>query len=224
MFMSRNEMEKYVRLVNDLQTDLVVVVGDFVNGQVDEVYPFAEAFSNLKAPFGIYGVMGNHDFYTRDPELIAKKVDDCGVKLLRNDKTIIRSGDGAICLIGIDDTGIGSKAKSMMATAMKNAPTTIPKILLCHRPYFLPQASQSGIDLMLSGHTHGGQVVLGRFGSTTVAPASLASKYIWGKYREGNTSMYVSRGIGTVGLPFRINCPPEITRLILRSGSSSHPG
>ena len=73
---------------------------------------------------------------------------------------------------------------------------------------------------MLSGHTHGGQVVLGKFGNVVIAPSSLASRYVWGKYRKGNTHMYVSRGIGTVGLPVRINCPPEITKITLRKSET----
>jgi hypothetical protein len=73
---------------------------------------------------------------------------------------------------------------------------------------------------MLSGHTHGGQIVLGSLGKTHLTPAALASPYIWGTYHHGSTAMYVSRGIGTVGLPIRINCPPELTRIVLRSGQA----
>jgi hypothetical protein len=102
-----------------------------------------------------------------------------------------------------------------MDTAVGYAPLDIPRVLLCHRPYFLQQAARRKIDLVLSGHTHGGQLVFGRWGETVIAPASLASRYVWGKYRIGNTHMYVSRGIGTVGIPIRINCPPEVTKITL---------
>ena len=88
---------------------------------------------------------------------------------------------------------------------------------MSHRPYYLKAAKEFGVDLMLSGHTHGGQVVLGRFGETTIAPASLASGFVWGLYQSGKTRLYVNRGIGTVGIPLRINCPPELTRIVLRS-------
>jgi uncharacterized protein len=101
---------------------------------------------------------------------------------------------------------------------MGHTPLAIPRILLCHRPYYLKTASEKNIDLVLSGHTHGGQVVFGRFGDVVIAPSRLASRYVAGKYRMGNTHMYVSRGIGTVGLPIRINCPPEITMITLRKG------
>jgi len=214
-FMSKRDMDEYVALVNGLKADMIVVDGDFVNSQVEEVYPFAEAFSNLRAPHGVYGVMGNHDFYNHDPELVAREVDACGVKLLRDDKTIIEKDGGQFYLVGVDDVGRANNSMIRLDEAVGYAPLEIPRILLCHRPYYLPQAAARNIDLVLSGHTHGGQVVLGRFGDIVLAPASIASRYISGKYNIGKTNMYISRGIGTVGLPIRLNCPPEITRITL---------
>jgi uncharacterized protein len=218
LYMTRRDMEEYVSLANGLKSDMIVVPGDFVNSQVDEVYPFAEAFSALKAPLGVYGVMGNHDFYAQDPERVARVVDDCGVKLLRNDKITISIDGGSFYLIGVDDVGRAEHESIKLETAIGQAPGDIPRILLCHRPYYLGQAAAHNIDLVLSGHTHGGQVVFGKFAGITFAPAAIASPYIWGKYRSGKTDMYVSRGIGTVGLPVRFNCPPEITRIILQPG------
>jgi predicted MPP superfamily phosphohydrolase len=217
IFMSKTEMDEYVRLVNSLQTDMIVVPGDFVNSAVEQVYPFAESFSNLRAPLGVYGVMGNHDFYNHNPDLVAKEVNDCGVTLLRNDKRIIEKNGDQFYLIGVDDVGRETTAMVKFETAIGHAPLEIPRILLCHRPYYLRQAADRNIDLVLSGHTHGGQIVLGRIGDTVIAPASIASTYICGKYSLGNTHMYVSRGIGTVALPIRINCPAEITRITLVS-------
>ncbi len=214
-FMLKEEMKEYARIVNDISSDMIVVDGDFVNSNLDEVYPFAEAFSDLTAPYGVYGVMGNHDFYNANPELVAREVDECGIKLLRNDKAIIEKGGGQFYLFGVDDVGRARSVPVKLDEAMGVAPLNIPKILLCHRPYYLEQAAERNIDIVLSGHTHGGQVVLGRLGDVVVAPASLASRYVWGKYRFGKTQMYVSRGIGTVGLPIRLNCPPEITQITL---------
>ena len=216
VFMTKNDMDAYVRGVNDLRADLIVVTGDFVNGLTEEVYPFAESFSNLKAPLGVYGVMGNHDFYAPDPDIVAREVDGCGVKLLRNDKVVIQKGDGKIYLIGIDDVGNPERAAHKMNIATgPTIPLDIPRILLCHRPYFIQQAAEKRMDLVLSGHTHGGQIVFGQFGNILMTPAALTSPYVWGKYRVADTHMYVSRGIGTVGIPVRINCPPEITKILL---------
>jgi len=219
--MPKDKMNEYVTLLNSLQTDLIVVDGDFVNSAVEEVYPFAEAFSNLRAPHGVYGVMGNHDYYNNNPDLVAREVNDCGVTILLDDKVVIERNGVRFYLIGVDDISRGTSASVRMKKALGYAPEGIPKILLCHRPYFLQEAAELGIDLVLSGHTHGGQVVLGRFGETVLAPASLVSRYVWGKYEEGGSQMYVSRGVGTVGVPVRINCPPELTRIVLRAGKRS---
>jgi hypothetical protein len=215
VFMGRSEMDRYVDVVNSLGADMIAVPGDFVNSLNEEVYPFAESFSGLRAPYGIYGVMGNHDFFALDPELVAREVDGCGVRLLRNEKVIIEKNGGQMCLLGIDDTGRPQRASERIETALGHTPPGIPKILLCHRPYFLQQAAEKSIHLVLSGHTHGGQLVFGQLGDTVLAPASLASRYIWGKYRINGTHMYVSRGIGTVGIPIRVNCPPEVTKITL---------
>ena len=213
--MMKEDMEEYVQIVNALGCDMILVTGDFVNSTTEEVYPFAEAFSNLKAPFGIYGVMGNHDFFAPEPEVVAREVDACGVRLLRNDKTLITKNGGSFYLLGVDDVGNPRRAEEKFSVALSNATLEVPKVLMVHRPYFLQQAAEKGFDLVLSGHTHGGQIVLANFGKIVIAPASLASRYVWGKYSIGNTQMYVNRGIGTVGLPIRLNCPPEITRITL---------
>lgn len=213
--MLRNEMEEYARVVNSLNCDMILVTGDFVNSMTEEVYPFAEAFSGLRAPHGVYGVMGNHDFFAREPEVVAREVDACGIRLLRNDNVLVSKNGGSFYLLGVDDVGTPQRAEEKFAIALGSAPANVPKILMVHRPYFLRQASNQNIDLVLSGHTHGGQVVLATLGNVVIAPASIASRYVWGKYALGGTQMYVNRGIGTVGLPIRLNCPPEITRITL---------
>ncbi|HTY58641.1 MAG TPA: metallophosphoesterase, partial [Bacteroidota bacterium] len=221
-FMTKKQMDGYCAGVMGLGTDLIVVPGDFVNSQTEEVYPFAESFSALHAPSGVYGVMGNHDFYAPDPERVAREVDGCGVRLLRNDSVIIQKNGARLALIGIDDVGRSDRALAHMQSASRGVPDGLPRVLLCHRPYFVDEAASTGMDVVLSGHTHGGQIVLGHIGGVTITPAALASPYIWGKYSRGRTQMYVSRGIGTVGLPMRINCSPEITRITL-SGSALPP-
>ena len=220
IFMSRKDMDGYVAALNLMKPDIVVVGGDFVNSLTDEVYPFAESFSNLKTREGSFGVMGNHDFYASEPERVAREVNDCGVRLLRDERTTLKRGSAELHLVGIDDVGSPARARDRMVHAMGSSPLRGPKILLCHRPYFLPQAAETRFDLMLSGHTHGGQLVLASLGKTVITPAALFSPYVSGEYREGNTVMYVSRGIGTVAIPVRLNCPPEITRIVLRSPRS----
>ena len=215
-FMTKKQMDGYCAALMALGTDLIVVPGDFVNSQTEEVYPFAESFSALHAPCGVYGVLGNHDFYAPDPDRVAREVDACGVRLLRNDNVIIEKNGARFALLGIDDVGRSERATSHMQSAARGVPLTLPRLLLCHRPYFLEEAAAMGMDLVLSGHTHGGQVVLGRIGPVVLTPAAIVSPYVWGKYSRGRTHMYVSRGIGTVGLPMRVNCSPEVTKITLR--------
>lgn len=219
-YMPLSDMKEYVGHINALKADVIVVTGDFVNGRVREVHPFSESFSGLSAPMGVYGVMGNHDFYTEDPDDVARRVDDCGVRLLRNDHVMLSKGNGSLALLGVDDIGRSPAGPVNIDAATRGVPAGTPRVLLCHRPYYLAQAAREGIDLVLSGHTHGGQVVLGQFGDIVLAPASLASRFIGGTYSQGSTRMLVSRGIGTVGLPIRLNCPPEITRITLRTGAA----
>jgi predicted MPP superfamily phosphohydrolase len=214
IFMSKEEMDKYAQLVNEMNADLIVVPGDFVTSDYHEVYPFVEAFHVLKAPYGVYGVLGNHDFYA-DPDKVATEVDAAGIKILRNDKVVIEKDGAKFCLVGVDDVGFSNRAPIKLDDAIGKSSQQIPQILLCHRPYYLDEAADRNIELVLSGHTHGGQIVLGKFGDVVIAPSSLVSKYVWGKYKVRNTHMYVSRGIGTVGVPVRINCPPEITKITL---------
>jgi uncharacterized protein len=215
VFMTKLEMDDYVAALNNLKTDIIFVPGDFVNSQTEEVYPFVEAFSALRAPFGVYGCLGNHDYYA-DVDVVAKEVDGCGIKLLRNDAVKVQKGNSFINVVGVDDIPINGKPDPYLERALSSVQNPNPRILLCHKPYYLETIAGLNIDLTLAGHTHGGQIVFAKIGNMTVCPAALFSKYVWGLYKFGNAQMYVTRGIGTVGVPFRINCPPEITKITLQ--------
>jgi predicted MPP superfamily phosphohydrolase len=215
IFMSAERMHSYAASVNALGADMIVITGDFVNLHLDEVYPFREAFRDLSAPQGVFGVLGNHDYYTRQVDEVAREIERTGISLLRNRYLPIQRRGDSIHLAGIDDTGdTGTAARGFAEVAGKpSRPTS--RILLCHRPYYFKEATAAGFDLVLSGHTHGGQVVLGQIGRDVLAPARIVSPYVSGLYSEGGSKMYVSRGLGTVSIPIRFNCPPEITKIIL---------
>lgn len=215
VFMTKEDMVRYVKAINEIGSDLIVMPGDFVNSMVEEVYPFADAFSELRAPYGVYGSLGNHDFFT-DVEAVAREVDACGVKLLRNDKISIEKNNARIQLLGVDDTGSARKAALLFDKVVSGTDSDIPRILLCHRPYFFEQAAERNLDLILSGHTHGGQIVFAKIGPTIIAPARVVSPYVAGLYTLQKSQMYVTRGLGTVGIPVRINCPAEITVITLK--------
>ena len=226
MFMSKDELVRYAAMVNAQHADMIVLPGDYVNSLDSEIYPFAEAFSALHAPHGVFGVTGNHDYFA-NADLVCKESEQAGITMLRNQNIMIAKDGAQIALLGIDDmpvahaeplayvrTGKSEAIESML----KGVPVDAKKILLCHRPYPFEEFAQIGMDVMLSGHTHGGQIVLASIGSMNLSLAQLASKYVQGQYqsqRNPSSQMYVSRGIGTVGLPLRINCPPELTTIIL---------
>jgi predicted MPP superfamily phosphohydrolase len=215
IFMSGERMRSYAEAVNGLGADMIVVTGDFVNSQLEETYPFSEAFNILSARYGVFGVLGNHDFYTRRVDDVAAEVERGGIELLRNRWITIGKGGDRLLLSGVDDTGSRERAARLFGAVSGGREEPGTRILLCHRPYFFPEAAATGFNLILSGHTHGGQVVLGELGKDVLAPARLVSPYVAGLYSEGDSKMYVSRGIGTVGVPFRFNCPPEVTKITL---------
>jgi predicted MPP superfamily phosphohydrolase len=219
IYMTREDMELIVRRLNALDCDLILLGGDYVNGQVSEVTAFGEAFSGLRARHGVFGVTGNHDFYTSDTEAVLREIRSSGVQLLRNESLQIRRNGGAFTLVGVDDHGRSATRATPIDAPLREAGTDLPRLVLCHRPYPFPAAAAQGVDLMLSGHTHGGQVVLARVGDFLLTPAALASPFVWGRYEMGRSQLYVSRGVGTVGIPVRINCQPEITRITLRAGA-----
>jgi predicted MPP superfamily phosphohydrolase len=215
VFMLKEQMMEYARVVNSFRADLIAVPGDFVNSMLEEVYPFAEAFSSLRAPHGVYGVLGNHDYYTRKVEAVAAEVEQSGIKLLRNANTILEKDGQKLALVGIDDSSSFRISIPAYQRATNGIADDIPKVLLCHRPIFFDKAADRGVQLMLAGHTHGGQVVFGRFGDRTITPMGVATRYIAGLYQRDDSRLYVSRGVGTVGVPYRLNCPPEVTKITL---------
>ena len=229
-YMTEDKMNEYVKIINDLNSDLIVIPGDLTNTSKDEIFPFVNSFKNLKAEHGIYATLGNHDYFS-DPEFIAKAVTDgTHFKMLRNNSEIININEENLIIIGTEDTRdsganrndvileyISSAENTAVnkAAEMKINYETSPKILLCHKPYVFDKMNNLDIDLVLSGHTHGGQVVFASVGDYSLSFASLVNKYVSGLYFNGNKQLYISRGIGTVGLPIRVNCPPEITVLTL---------
>ncbi len=229
-FMKEEMMREYADVINNLKSDFIFIPGDFTNSDKKEVHPLATAFKDLKASKGIFGTLGNHDYFS-DPEYIANVIsNETPVKLLRNNSEILNINGSNICLIGCEDTRASGSAYDNVLMGYFNTTIEetkkkliernldyekIPKLSLFHKPYFLEDMKDKNLDLILSGHTHGGQVVLASFGDVNISFAGAVSKYISGMYEAGKTKMYISRGIGCVGLPIRFNCSPEITKITL---------
>ena len=226
-FMTRERMEKFAQGLSKLDADLIVLPGDFVHNRVTQVYPFAEAFSSLSAPMGVYGVTGNHDYYAGDVDRVVREIEEAGIKMLVNENIELKRGADSIKLLGVDEAAAnhvkeylrdGETRRGTIENMVAGLKPDDTSILLCHKPYPFEEYAELGVDLMLSGHTHGGQIVLSSALRPKISIASLASTYISGHYRahsNRNAQMYISRGIGTTGIPLRVNCPPEITHIML---------
>ena len=185
--------------------DLIVLGGDYVTwGDRRFVGPAAEALAPLSAPHGVFGILGNHDDDHDMPAALAKN----GVQMLKDARTRLKIKNDALDLIGIR---FWTKRASDIAPLTRGA--TAPTVLLAHDPRRLTEAAGLGIPLVLCGHTHGGQVVL------PIVGAVAAQKFpiVWGIGRRNQTTMFVSRGLGTIYLPVRVNCPPEVAILTLQA-------
>jgi predicted MPP superfamily phosphohydrolase len=190
------------------QPDLIVLGGDYVTwGDREYVQRSAEGLAGLSAPNGVYGVLGNHDDDHDMPAALAAR----GVEMLKDARTRLIIKGEAIDLVGIR---FWTKRAADIAAIARGATGFV--VLLAHDPRRLTEAAALKIPLVLSGHTHGGQVVL------PIAGALAAQKFpiVAGVGRRDQTTMFVSRGIGTVYVPIRINCPPEVAVLTLRRAAS----
>ncbi|HEX2484911.1 MAG TPA: metallophosphoesterase [Myxococcota bacterium] len=200
---------------NALAPDLVAITGDLVDGPAarlrDEVAPFA----GLRAPHGVYFVTGNHDWYSGADDWI-RVVRELGLRVLRNERVEIAAAGAAFDLAGVDDHRgdwlHGSPCDLPRALAGRDPAR--PVVLLAHDPTTFAQASRAGVDLQLSGHTHGGQIWPFRW------LVRLAVPWVEGLHARGASLLYVSRGTGFWGPPLRLFAPAEITELVLRSESA----
>jgi uncharacterized protein len=208
---SIDEINRVVELAAATKADLIALTGDYTTSYRRYIEPCAEALGSLTAPEGVWAVLGNHDHYT-DPELTTRALERQHIVVMNNTNTTIRRGSEAIQLSGIDDW---SWAGNDWFRAFHGLDHGRPTILLSHQPIVLDFPESQRASLILSGHTHGGQIDLPLLG----APARFATqdlKYARGLFRRGPTQLYVSTGTGVIGLPVRFGVRPEIAVLRLR--------
>ncbi len=202
------QLNRAVDVANDLDADIVALTGDYISHERQFAAPCAEIVGRLRARCGVFAVLGNHDHWT-DAALITDLFRAEGITVLINEGMRFEKDGHSFWLAGVDDTMVGLEDLSL---ALAGASRSEMKLLLAHNPIILRRAARAGIDLVLSGHTHGGQVAL-RAERTSGARRRL----LRGLGRLGSTQMYVTRGLGTVVLPIRYGCPPEVSLLELRS-------
>ena len=195
-------VESLVRRTNELDADAIVITGDLIDGHVDDLRDAIEPLRDLRARDGVFVVTGNHEYYWRATEWV-NEFERLGMTFLENEHRVVRDD---LVIAGVTDPVGG---KSDVVGALADAPGDAFKILLAHRPQAAKAASRHGVDLQLSGHTHGGQFF----------PFNLLIRWfqpvVAGLYRVGNTMLYVSRGTGYWGPPSRLGVGGEITLIEL---------
>jgi hypothetical protein len=203
-FTSRDQIKRAVDTANRLQPDIVALTGDYISKEREYAAPCAELLGGLRARYGVYAVLGNHDHWT-DAALITDLFHAEGITVLVNEGMRFEQRGAAFWLAGVDDTMVGLED---LPLALAGSLEDEMKLLLAHNPIILRRAARAGVDLVLSGHTHGGQV--------TLRSEKPRRRLLRGLARQGETQIYVTRGLGTVILPIRYGCPPEVTLLELR--------
>jgi predicted MPP superfamily phosphohydrolase len=207
----RERGDRWVQRVNALDVDLVALTGDYVTNGVAFHSDIAAVITALRGKDGVVAVMGNHDYFG-DGEPLISLLRRGGVTVLRNEWKTIERGDGRVTLAGVDDTWT---RRADVARSMKGRDPALPVIALAHDPALFPKLARAGASLVLSGHTHWGQIAA-PFMATRINLSRLSFRYHSGMYREGGSTLYINPGLGTTGPPIRLGSPPEITILRLR--------
>lgn len=244
-YMSRAQVRRAVNMANDLGADIAVVTGDLVTGAGDPIADCVEEIRQLDTPLGTWGCNGNHEIYAHAEDTAAYLYAQAGMHLLRQSSAQVTFKGAKFNLIGVDYqreyNGRGQR-QQMLSGVDLLIRRDIPNILLSHNPNSFNRAAELGIELSLAGHTHGGQIQV-EILDHRLSPAKFISDYIAGLYRRpmfapapheragsvistskkftpessAMSSIYVNRGLGTVGAPVRLGVPPEISLIILRA-------
>ncbi len=210
-------LARVVAQVNAQDADVVVITGDLVDGSVAELRDQVAPLANLKAKHGVFFVTGNHEYYSGADAWIAE-LTRLGIRTLRNERVEIGDGEHTFDLAGVDDWSakrFGGGHGANLARAIAGRDPSRELVLLAHQPKQIHEAAKSGVGLMLSGHTHGGQIFPWGFF------VRLDQPYVAGLDKQGDTHIYVSRGTGFWGPPMRVAAPAEIAVVELTAPSAS---
>lgn len=210
-------LRQLVAQINELKPDVIAITGDLVDGPVERLREHVRPIGDLRAKHGVYFVTGNHEYYAGADEWL-RELTDLGLRVLRNERVSIQPAPGAhFEIAGVYDfhSGTFPGHGPDLAKAMHERDPQRPVLLLAHQPLQIHDAVKLGVDLQISGHTHGGQIWPWGFF------VRLQQPYVAGLHRVGNTALYVSCGTGYWGPPMRLGAPAEITELVLRAPTSA---
>ncbi|MCA8960426.1 MAG: metallophosphoesterase [Planctomycetes bacterium] len=210
-FFGARELDRVFDTVASLNPDLVCLGGDLINSRLRELEHLADVRGKLDPPFGVVAVPGNHDrFYVASDDAWEKRVAELDIDLLSNRGRRVERHGSSMWLAGVDDLEEG---RPHLGAALDGCGDDESVVLLSHHPDLFPYAARCGVELQLSGHTHGGQIRL--FGRALITHSELGFDAGW--FAQRNSRLYVSRGVGVTGLPLRWNCDPEIVCVELRN-------
>ena len=206
----RSHTERIVAMINETEPDLVAIVGDLVDGSVEGLGSAAEPLRDLVSRDGTFFVTGNHEYFVDDTKGWLRELERLGVQPLRNENTAIHRERAVFDLAGVNDIAGEQKSDPPdFDRALSGMDPSRPTILLAHQPVQVEQAAARGVDLQLSGHTHGGQMWPFHYIVRAVQPS------LTGLTTVDRTQLYVTRGAGFWGPPVRVGAPPDITVLSL---------
>ncbi len=212
-FLSRRELARVIDMANETKADIALVTGDLITRRGDPIDASIAEIARLRAPAGVFGCMGNHERYAGIESYVAEESARRGIRFLRHENTGLRFGDSWLNLAGVDYQRMGAPylrgARSLIVPGHFN-------VLLSHNPDVFPVAAGQGWDFTISGHTHGGQIDV-EILDHDVSVARYYTPFVRGLYRSGNAAVYVTTGVGTVGVPIRLGAPPEISLIRLCS-------
>jgi uncharacterized protein len=213
-FLSESELARVIDMGMESKPDLAVITGDLISTHGDPLDACIRQLTRIKAPAGIFGCMGNHEHYAHAEEYTERAAARVGIRFLRGHAQQLQIGGATLNLAGVDHQW-STRGKKFLAGAERMVVPGTLNLLLSHNPAVFPVAARQGYNLMLSGHTHGGQINVEIY-DQFITPARFFTPYIYGLYQSQGATAYVTRGIGTIGIPARIGAPPEVSVIRLR--------
>jgi predicted MPP superfamily phosphohydrolase len=218
-FLSARELERVIHAANETRPQVALVTGDLISSPGDPLDNCLRLLARLKTDAGVLGCLGNHEHYSDAEEYATEQGRRLGIRFLRRQNATLRFGRASINVAGVDYERMSAAHTGYLRGAERMIVPGTMNVLLSHNPDVFPIAAAQGYDLTIAGHTHGGQVNV-EILTHDINPAQFFTPYVYGRYQlEGGgrrASAYVSRGIGTIGIPARVGAPPEIALLRLR--------
>jgi len=210
-FLTEADLARVIDMANETKPHLAVLTGDLITGPHDPLEACIAQLARLRADHGVVGCHGNHEIFAKVEDKAQALAQRRGIRILRQEATPLRFGNAKMNVVGVDYQNFRNPYLPGMERLVEPG---VMNVLLSHNPDVFPVAAAQGYDLTLAGHTHGGQVtfeILHQYANI----ARIFTPYVYGEYRKENRAIYVTRGIGTVGIPARVGAPPEITLIRL---------